>query len=117
MPPKMKREPPSRKLKDPRNEALQRMGKPELVKTIKTLDARVTKLLNQLARKSNLVATDNCVWLRNASGPDMDGVMVLCAKDEVGAIGFVPLSPQQYEHPLPSFAERKADPAKFPWEK
>lgn len=48
MAPTMKRTPPSRKLKNPRTEALARMGKPELLKTIRTLDARVTKLLNEI---------------------------------------------------------------------
>lgn len=92
--PKTKAPAPKAKLANPRNEALARMGKAELLKTVKTLDLRVTKLLNQLARKSDLVATDNVVWLKNAQG--LDGVMMLCARDEVGAVGFVPLSPQQY---------------------
>lgn len=40
---------PKAKLANPRNEALARMGKAELLKTVKTLDARVTKLLNRIA--------------------------------------------------------------------
>lgn len=42
-----KRPAPKAKLADPRNEALQRMTKAELVKTVKTLDRRVTQLLNE----------------------------------------------------------------------
>lgn len=41
---------PRAKLADPRNEALERMTKAELVRTVKTLDKRVTKLLNENAK-------------------------------------------------------------------
>jgi hypothetical protein len=50
MSPKTKAPAPSRKLKDGRAEALARMTKTELLKTVKTLDARVTKLLNRIAQ-------------------------------------------------------------------
>lgn len=49
MSPKTKAPAPSRKLKDSRAEALQRMTKAELLKTVRTLDARVTKLLNRIS--------------------------------------------------------------------
>lgn len=86
---------PKAKLANPRNEALARMGKAELLKTVKTLDLRVTKLLNQLARKSDLVATDNVVWLRPAWIGN-HRYYELGAESDQDAIGFVPLSPQQY---------------------
>ncbi len=45
-----KRPAPKARLADPRNEALQRMTKAELVKTVKTLDKKQTTLLNRIAK-------------------------------------------------------------------
>lgn len=110
MKPKTKAPAPKAKLADPRNEALARMA--ELLKTVKTLDRRVTKLLNQIARldtsmrelnSSNLVATDNVVWLRYTDAHQLYAhqlYMVPCDQAVPGAIGFVPLSPQQYDNAL-----------------
>jgi hypothetical protein len=45
-----KRPAPKSRLADPRNEALARMTKAELVKTVKKLDAKQTQLLNRIAK-------------------------------------------------------------------
>lgn len=92
-----KRPAPKAKLANPRTEALARMGKPELLKTVKTLDKRVTKLLNELetARGNpHPMAGSVVIYCRDLDGT---GSMHSCDKLSPGAIAFVPLSPQQYE--------------------
>lgn len=138
---------PKARLANPRNEALARMTKAELLKTVKTLDARVTKLLNQLTRAQGeitaytskpctpveratrgckaQVTADDVVWMRRARVGSHVYYENGKQGDE-GAVGFVPLSPQQPKNSrLLSTAELQArdrEPvppighARFPWE-
>lgn len=98
--------------KKDRAEALARMTKAELIKTVKTLDARQVKLLNEIAglRMANQTLADAAIGIDEGKN-----YLITRGDDEPGVV-HVTQTIVGDELPNP-FGARPTVPPIFPWEK